>query len=129
MLVSLTGLRIWPIETIHHYLNPAWWYLTLLIELYLVFPALWWLARRLSPTGLVVFGVLGTAAVRAARSSPAGRSAATGQRCALRGADGGVHVRHWRSGSPPSGRAGGRGAPLPLAGGGRRDCSPTRSGS
>ncbi len=66
LLVSLTGLRIWPIETIHHYLNPAWWYLTLLIELYLVFPALWWLARRLGPTGLVVFGVLGTAAVRAA---------------------------------------------------------------
>ena len=63
-LISLTGLRVWPIDTIHLYFNPAWWYFTLLVELYAAFPVLWWLRTRLGPTGLAALTLAGTAATR-----------------------------------------------------------------
>jgi peptidoglycan/LPS O-acetylase OafA/YrhL len=38
---SLLGVRLFPIESSFFYLNSAWWYFTLLLQLYLVFPLLW----------------------------------------------------------------------------------------
>jgi peptidoglycan/LPS O-acetylase OafA/YrhL len=42
--LSLLGLRITP--TLFYYLSPAWWYIGLLIQLYLVFPFLWKILSR-----------------------------------------------------------------------------------
>ena len=55
--LSLAGLRFLP-ETFF-YISPAWWYVWLVLQLYLVFPVLWaWLRRK----GLLHFW-LGTAAI------------------------------------------------------------------
>lgn len=55
--MSLAGLRFLP-ETFF-YISPAWWYVWLILQLYLVFPALWaWLRRK----GLLHFW-LGTAVI------------------------------------------------------------------
>lgn len=45
-LISLTGLRMIHIDYNFFYLNAAWWYFTLLIQLYLVFPILFEATRR-----------------------------------------------------------------------------------
>lgn len=62
--LSFLGIRIWPIDLIHFYFDPAWWYFALLVQLYAVFPLLWWLRRRIGPVGLAVAGVVASAAVR-----------------------------------------------------------------
>src|SRR6266446_6520655 len=48
-LLSLLGLRIIDISNNFYYLNAAWWYFTMLIQFYLLFPFLFWAARRLGP--------------------------------------------------------------------------------
>lgn len=64
LLVSLTGLRLWPIETAWFYFNPSFWYFTLLLQLYAVFPLLWHVARRLGPLPFALGAVAVTATVR-----------------------------------------------------------------
>ncbi len=53
--LSLLGDRIWPVDTIFYYINPAWWYFGLLVELYLVFPLLFRLLQKMGPTWFLVF--------------------------------------------------------------------------
>ena len=48
-LLSLLGLRFIDIENNFYYLNAAWWYFGMLIQFYLIFPLLFWLARKLGP--------------------------------------------------------------------------------
>ena len=43
-LLGLLGIRA-TAKTIY-FLVPAWWYVGLILQLYLIFPLLWWLARR-----------------------------------------------------------------------------------
>jgi peptidoglycan/LPS O-acetylase OafA/YrhL len=43
---SLTGLRFINIEMNFMYLNAAWWYFAMLIQFYLMFPLLFWAARK-----------------------------------------------------------------------------------
>lgn len=49
-VLSLLGDRVWPVSSIFYYINPAWWYFGLLVELYLVFPLLFRLLQKLGPT-------------------------------------------------------------------------------
>ena len=53
-LVSLTGLRWINLETTFLYGNAAWWYFSMLIQLYAIFPVLFVAMRRF---GLLRFGV------------------------------------------------------------------------
>jgi peptidoglycan/LPS O-acetylase OafA/YrhL len=58
-LLSLLGDRVWPVDSIFYYINPAWWYFGLLIELYLVFPLLFRLLQKMGPIGfLLTCGVI-----------------------------------------------------------------------
>jgi peptidoglycan/LPS O-acetylase OafA/YrhL len=52
VFISLSGLRIINIESNFFYINAAWWYFAMLIQLYLIFPLLFVLVRKL---GLVAF--------------------------------------------------------------------------
>lgn len=45
-LLSFLGDRIYPLDEIFFYANAAWWYFGLILELYLVFPPLFWLLRK-----------------------------------------------------------------------------------
>ena len=45
-ILSFFGDRIYPIYTMFYYLNPAWWYFGLILELYLVVPFLWALMKK-----------------------------------------------------------------------------------
>jgi len=49
IILSLLGLRFIDITMNFMYLNAAWWYFSMLIQLYLIFPLLFWGARRLGP--------------------------------------------------------------------------------
>ena len=49
IFLSLLGLRFLDISRNFHYLNAAWWYFALLLQLVLMFPLLFWAARRLGP--------------------------------------------------------------------------------
>lgn len=49
-LLSLLGLRFIDIESNFYYLNAAWWYFGMLIQFYLIFPLLFWAARKLGPS-------------------------------------------------------------------------------
>src|SRR5262249_44346159 len=53
--LSFLGDRVWPVDTIFYYINPAWWYFGLLVELYLVFPLLFRLLQKVGPPGFLVF--------------------------------------------------------------------------
>jgi peptidoglycan/LPS O-acetylase OafA/YrhL len=58
-LLSFLGDRVWPVDSIFYYINPAWWYFGLLLELYLVFPLLFRLLQKMGPTWfLVVCGLV-----------------------------------------------------------------------
>lgn len=46
-LLSFVGDRIVPLQYIFYYLNAAWWYFGLILELYIAFPLLYLLMRRL----------------------------------------------------------------------------------
>ena len=49
IVLSLLGLRFVDIEMNYYYLNPAWWYFSMHIQFYLLFPLLFWAARKLGP--------------------------------------------------------------------------------
>jgi peptidoglycan/LPS O-acetylase OafA/YrhL len=56
--LSLLGDRVFPVDKMFYYINPAWWFFGLLIELYLVFPLLFRLLQRIGPPRyLAVCGV------------------------------------------------------------------------
>lgn len=63
-LASFLGNRIWPPE-LFYYLNPAWWFFGLILQLYLVFPVLLAALNRLGPIAFVVACALFTIASRA----------------------------------------------------------------
>src|SRR2546430_1612103 len=46
IILSLLGLRFINIEMNFMYLNAAWWYFAMLIQFYLIFPLLFWVARK-----------------------------------------------------------------------------------
>jgi peptidoglycan/LPS O-acetylase OafA/YrhL len=52
LYLSLAGIRVLPDQL--YYGNSAWWFVTLLLQLYLVFPLLWMVLRRF---GLVAFAI------------------------------------------------------------------------
>jgi len=54
-LLSFLGDRVWPVDMIFFYINPAWWYFGLLVELYLVFPLLFRLLQKMGPLRFLVF--------------------------------------------------------------------------
>jgi peptidoglycan/LPS O-acetylase OafA/YrhL len=47
IVLSLLGLRFIDIQMNFMYLNAAWWYFSMLIQFYLIFPLLFWAARHL----------------------------------------------------------------------------------
>src|SRR3954454_24007433 len=49
IILSLLGLRFIDIQMNFMYLNAAWWYFSMLIQFYLIFPLLFCAARRLGP--------------------------------------------------------------------------------
>jgi peptidoglycan/LPS O-acetylase OafA/YrhL len=49
IILSLLGLRFIDIESNFFYLNASWWFFCMLIQFYLIFPVLFWLAQRLGP--------------------------------------------------------------------------------
>src|SRR5437762_12374678 len=49
IVLSLLGLRFVDISMNFYYLNAAWWYFSMLIQFYLIFPLLFWTARKLGP--------------------------------------------------------------------------------
>jgi peptidoglycan/LPS O-acetylase OafA/YrhL len=49
IILSLLGLRFIDIQMNFMYLNAAWWYFSMLIQFYLIFPLLFWAARRIGP--------------------------------------------------------------------------------
>src|SRR5437870_6056930 len=49
IILSLLGLRFIDIQMNFMYLNAAWWYFSMLIQFYLIFPVLFWAARRFGP--------------------------------------------------------------------------------
>lgn len=56
IILSLLGLRFIDIEMNFMYLNAAWWYFAMLIQFYLMFPLLFWLARRVGPWWFLFIG-------------------------------------------------------------------------
>lgn len=53
--LSFFGDRIYPVKEMFFYMNPSWWFFGLLLELYIVFPFLYRLLRRLSAAKFLVF--------------------------------------------------------------------------
>jgi peptidoglycan/LPS O-acetylase OafA/YrhL len=53
-LLSLAGDRFFPAEPLFYYLNTAWWYFGLLIQLYFVFPLLFRMLQKTGPAGFLV---------------------------------------------------------------------------
>src|SRR5438874_1369048 len=49
VILSLLGLRFIDIQMNFMYLNAAWWYVSMLIQFCLIFPLLFWAARRFGP--------------------------------------------------------------------------------
>jgi peptidoglycan/LPS O-acetylase OafA/YrhL len=49
IILSLLGLRFIDIQMNFMYLNAAWWYFSMLIQFYLIFPLLFLAARRMGP--------------------------------------------------------------------------------
>ena len=64
--LSLLGIRVTP--HLMYYFTPAWWYVGLLLQLYLVFPLIWEALRRWGPEKLLAVGAGSAIAVRAAGS-------------------------------------------------------------
>jgi peptidoglycan/LPS O-acetylase OafA/YrhL len=54
IILSLLGLRFIDIQMNFMYLNAAWWYFSMLIQFYLIFPLLFWAARRLGPLWFLI---------------------------------------------------------------------------
>jgi peptidoglycan/LPS O-acetylase OafA/YrhL len=62
--LSFLGDRVLPIETMFYYFNPALWYFGLLLQLYLVFPALFVALERLGVPRFLVAAAVVTVAAR-----------------------------------------------------------------
>ena len=58
--LSFLGDRVWPVDMIFYYFNPALWYFGLLLELYLVFPVLFRLLQRAGVGGFLALSALAT---------------------------------------------------------------------
>jgi peptidoglycan/LPS O-acetylase OafA/YrhL len=56
IILSLLGLRFIDIQMNFMYLNAAWWYFSMLIQFYLIFPLLFWIARRVGPLWFLTIG-------------------------------------------------------------------------
>src|SRR6266700_4295049 len=56
IFLSLLGLRFIDIQMNFMYLNAAWWYFAMLIQFYVVFPLLFWTARRTEPWVFLLIG-------------------------------------------------------------------------
>jgi peptidoglycan/LPS O-acetylase OafA/YrhL len=56
IILSLLGLRFIDIQMNFMYLNAAWWYFSMLIQFYLIFPLLFWTARRVGPAMFLLIG-------------------------------------------------------------------------
>jgi len=56
IILSLLGLRFIDIQMNFMYLNAAWWYFSMLIQFYFIFPLLFWLARRVGPWWFLLIG-------------------------------------------------------------------------
>ena len=56
IILSLLGLRFIDIQMNFMYLNAAWWYFSMLIQFYLIFPLLFWTARRAGPWPFLLIG-------------------------------------------------------------------------
>src|SRR5881397_1194716 len=56
IILSLLGLRFIDIQMNFMYLNAAWWYFAMLIQFYVIFPLLFWAARRLGPLWFLIIG-------------------------------------------------------------------------
>ena len=63
-VLSFLGDRVWPVDMIMFYFNPALWYFGLLLQLYLVFPVLFRMLRRLGPVVFLAIGTLASVASR-----------------------------------------------------------------
>lgn len=64
LILSLLGQRMYPAETVFYYLVPAWWFVGLLVQLYLVFPVLFMLLKRFGPVRFFMAGVVFTVGTR-----------------------------------------------------------------
>jgi peptidoglycan/LPS O-acetylase OafA/YrhL len=53
-VLSFLGDRIYPVSTLFYYINPAWWYFGLLVQLYIVFPVLFRLLQKLESVWFLV---------------------------------------------------------------------------
>jgi peptidoglycan/LPS O-acetylase OafA/YrhL len=56
--VSLSGLRFLWIDWNFYYLNAAWWYFSLILQLFALFPLLFWALRKWGPTLFFLGAVL-----------------------------------------------------------------------
>ena len=56
IILSLLGLRFIDIQMNFMYLNAAWWYFSMLIQFYLIFPLLFWTAHRAGPWVFLLIG-------------------------------------------------------------------------
>lgn len=56
--VSLTGIRAYPMESILFYGNASWWFFWLVLQLYAVFPLLWWSLRKLGAEKFAIMIIL-----------------------------------------------------------------------
>jgi len=56
--VSLSGLRFLWIDWNFYYLNAAWWYFCLILQLFALFPLLFWALRRLGPAPFFLLATL-----------------------------------------------------------------------
>lgn len=63
-LLSLMGDRIVPVDKMFYYLVPAWWFVGLLIQLYIVFPFLFRLLQKLRPVTFLILCCLFTVITR-----------------------------------------------------------------
>src|SRR6516164_1680204 len=54
IILSLLGLRFINITMNFMYLNAAWWYFSMLIQFYAMFPLLFWAARRFGPLAFLL---------------------------------------------------------------------------
>jgi peptidoglycan/LPS O-acetylase OafA/YrhL len=54
IILSLLGLRFIDIQMNFMYLNASWWYFSMLIQLYVMFPLLFWTARRTGPSAFLL---------------------------------------------------------------------------
>jgi peptidoglycan/LPS O-acetylase OafA/YrhL len=63
-VLSFLGDRVYPLDRIFYYANSAWWYFGLILELYLVFPLLFWLLRKAGVRWFLVICAVETIASR-----------------------------------------------------------------